>query len=129
MFTGLSAFPLTPTSESGIDEHAYAQLVSRLAAAGVDSIGALGSTGGYPYFSRQQRARAARIAVQAAEGTPVMVGIGALRTSQVLALAEDAQEAGAAAVLLAAMTYHPLTDRAGSPATGNLRMSTARSGN
>jgi 4-hydroxy-tetrahydrodipicolinate synthase len=110
MFTGLSAFPLTPTSESGIDEQAYARLVSRLASAGVDSIGALGSTGSYAYLSREQRARVARTAVEAAEGTPVMVGIGALRTSQVLALAEDAQEAGASAVLLAPMTYQPLTE-------------------
>ncbi|MFI5717775.1 dihydrodipicolinate synthase family protein [Nocardia sp. NPDC051750] len=110
MFTGLSAFPLTPTSESGIDEHAYAQLVGYLAQAGVDSIGALGSTGGYAYLSRNQRAQAARIAVDVADGTPVMVGIGALRTSQILALAEDAQAAGAAAVLLAPMTYQPLTD-------------------
>ncbi|MFG3296200.1 dihydrodipicolinate synthase family protein [Streptomyces sp. NPDC048179] len=110
MFTGLSAFPLTPSDESGIDEQAYAQLVSRLAAAGVDSIGALGSTGNYAYLPREQRAKAAGIAVRAAAGTPVMVGIGALRTSQVLALAEDAQKAGAAAVLLAPMTYQPLTE-------------------
>ncbi|NUP42545.1 MAG: dihydrodipicolinate synthase family protein [Streptomyces sp.] len=110
MFTGLSAFPLTPTSESGIDEQAYARLVARLASAGVDSIGALGSTGSYAYLSREQRARAARIAVEAAEETPVIVGIGALRTSQVLALAEDAQTAGASAVLLAPMTYQPLTE-------------------
>ncbi|MER7789648.1 dihydrodipicolinate synthase family protein [Streptomyces sp. NPDC097640] len=110
MFTGLSAFPLTPMSESGIDEQAYAWLVARLASAGVDSIGALGSTGSYAYLSREQRARAARIAVEAAEGTPVIVGIGALRTSQVLALAEDAQKAGASAVLLAPMTYQPLTE-------------------
>ncbi|WP_017568929.1 dihydrodipicolinate synthase family protein, partial [Nocardiopsis halotolerans] len=63
-----------------------------------------------PYLSREQRARAARLAVEAAEGTPVMVGIGALRTERVLALAEDAQKAGASAVLLAPMTYQPLTE-------------------
>ena len=110
MFTGLSAFPLTPSDESGIDEKAYARLVSRLAGAGVDSIGALGSTGNYAYLSRGQRATAARIAVEAADGVPVMAGIGALRTSQVLALAEDAQQAGVCAVLLAPMTYQALTD-------------------
>ncbi len=110
MFSGLCAFPLTPTSESGVDDHSYAHLVSRLAAAGVDSIGSLGSTGVYPYLDREQRARAARTAVYAADGTPVMVGIGALRTANVLALAEDAQRAGASAVLLAPMTYQPLTE-------------------
>ncbi|MFI9809467.1 dihydrodipicolinate synthase family protein [Streptomyces sp. NPDC052301] len=110
MFRGLSAFPLTPTDEQGIDYTSYAALVARLAAAGVDSIGALGSTGGYAYLTREQRARVARIAVEAADGVPVMVGIGALRTSHVLALAEDAQKAGADAVLLAPMTYQPLTE-------------------
>lgn len=110
MFTGLSAFPLTPVTESGVDEQACARIVSRLAAARVDSIGALGSTGCYAYLSREQRDRVARIAVEAAEGVPVMVGIGALRTTQVRALAEDAQRAGASAVLLAPMTYQPLTE-------------------
>jgi 4-hydroxy-tetrahydrodipicolinate synthase len=110
MFRGLSAFPLTPTSEQGIDTAAYAALVARLAAAGVDSIGALGSTGGYAYLTREQRAHAARTAVEAAAGVPVIVGIGALRTSHVLELAEDAQKAGASGVLLAPMTYQPLTE-------------------
>ncbi|WP_190818005.1 dihydrodipicolinate synthase family protein [Saccharopolyspora pogona] len=110
MFTGLSAFPLTPTDEVDIDEKGFARLVARLAAAGVDSIGALGSTGGYAYLTREQRARAARIAVEAAGEVPVMIGIGALRTPEVLALAEDAQNQGASAVLLAPVSYQPLTD-------------------
>ncbi|MEV8540406.1 dihydrodipicolinate synthase family protein [Streptomyces sp. NPDC051572] len=110
MFRGLSAFLLTPTSEEGIDETAYAALVARLAAAGVDSIGALGSTGGYAYLTREQRASAAKIAVGAADGVPVIVGIGALRTAHVLELAEDAQKAGASGVLLAPMTYQLLTE-------------------
>ncbi|MEV7738111.1 dihydrodipicolinate synthase family protein [Streptomyces sp. NPDC088921] len=110
MFRGLSAFPLTPTDEHGIDDTAYATLVARLAAVGVDSIGALGSTGGYAYLTREQRAHAAKTAVEAADGVPVIVGIGALRTARVLALAEDAQKAGASGVLLAPMTYQPLTE-------------------
>ncbi|WP_031467805.1 dihydrodipicolinate synthase family protein [Sciscionella sediminilitoris] len=110
MFTGLSAFPLTPANEEGIDERAFAGLVTRLAHAGVDSIGALGSTGGYPYFDRAERAAVARTAVEHAAGIPVMIGIGALRTRDVLALAEDAQQAGAASVLLAPVSYQQLTE-------------------
>ncbi|MFG2958042.1 dihydrodipicolinate synthase family protein [Streptomyces sp. NPDC048291] len=111
MFTGLSAFPLTPIAADGsIDEEAFALLVRRLAAAGVDSIGALGSTGSYAYLTLQERAHAARIAVEQADGVPVVVGIGALRTRDVLAAAEDAQKAGAAGVLLAPVSYQPLTD-------------------
>ena len=109
MFTGLSAFPLTPLTETGIDEAGFVQLVERLAAAKVDSIGALGSTGSYAYLSRVERMRVARLAVANSGAIPVMVGIGALRTRDVLDLAEDAQEAGASAVLLAPVSYQKLT--------------------
>ncbi|MEV8037990.1 dihydrodipicolinate synthase family protein [Streptomyces sp. NPDC086182] len=111
MFTGLSAFPLTPIpGNAGIDEKAYGRLVHRLATAGVDSIGALGSTGSYAYLTREERARVARLAVEHADGVPVIVGIGALRTRHVLEAAQDAQNAGAAGVLLAPVSYQPLTD-------------------
>ncbi|MFF8545041.1 DUF6183 family protein [Streptomyces werraensis] len=111
MFTGLSAFPLTPIPGNGsVDEKAFATLVGRLATARVDSIGALGSTGSYAYLTLEERARVARIAVKHADGVPVIVGIGALRTRQVLQAAEDAQNAGAAGVLLAPVSYQPLTD-------------------
>ena len=52
MFCGLSAFPLTPMNEMGVDEGAFARLVERLGVAKVDSIGALGSTGNYAYLDR-----------------------------------------------------------------------------
>ncbi|WP_435108448.1 dihydrodipicolinate synthase family protein [Nocardiopsis synnemataformans] len=110
MFTGLSAFPLTPLDDDRFDERAYAGLITRLAEAGVDSIGALGSTGSYAYLDRDERHRVARAAVRHANGTPVVVGIGALRTSHVRALAQDAQRAGASAVLLAPVSYQPLTE-------------------
>lgn len=109
MLSGLSAFPLTPMTEEGVDEAAFLTLVRRLADAGVDSIGALGSTGSYAYLTREERARVARLAVDNAGGVPVMVGIGSLRTRDVLALAEDAQQAGASAVLLAPVSYHRLS--------------------
>lgn len=110
MFTGLSAFALTPVGAAGVDEDRLHELVARLDRAGVDSIGASGSTGSYAYLSRDQRRRVAEIAVRAAGETPVLVGIGALATADVLRCAEDAQAAGAGAVLLAPVSYQPLTD-------------------
>jgi len=110
LFTGLSAFPLTPLADDVLDERAFAGLIERLAAAGVDSITVLGSTGSYAYLSAEERARAARLAVAHAVQTPVFVGVGALRTSQVLANAERAEASGAAGLLLAPMTYQPLTE-------------------
>jgi len=110
MFTGLSAFPLTPLANDAVDEAAFVRLVQRLAEAEVDSITALGSTGSYAYLDWEERSRVARLAVEHAGTTPVFVGIGALRTSQILRNAEQAQQAGAAGLLLAPMTYQPLTD-------------------
>jgi 4-hydroxy-tetrahydrodipicolinate synthase len=110
MFTDLSAFPLTPLHDDEVDEAAYAGLIERLASAGVDSITALGSTGAYPYLTADERRRVARIAIRHAGDIPVIVGVGALRTSQVIELARDAGDAGAAGLLLAPMTYQPLTD-------------------
>lgn len=110
MLTGLSAFPLTPMNEQTIDEVAFVGLIERLAAARVDSIGVLGSTGNYAYLTRDERARITRLAVAHAGEVPVIVGISALRTREVLALAEDAEAAGASAVLLAPMSYQPLSD-------------------
>ncbi|BEL04898.1 dihydrodipicolinate synthase family protein [Actinoplanes sichuanensis] len=110
MFTGLSAFALTPLDDDRLDEHAYAKLITRLAGSGVDSIGALGSTGSYAYLTRGERARVAALAVQNAGDTPVIAGIGALRTRHVLEHADDAQQAGVRAVLLAPVSYQPLSD-------------------
>lgn len=61
-------------------------------------------------MSTQERARVARLAVENAVTTPALVGVGALRTSQVLANVESAEVAGAGGVMLAPMTYRPLTD-------------------
>lgn len=110
IFTGHSAFPLTPLHDDAIDEAAFVQLIERLSATGVDSITALGSTGSYAYLSRDERARVARLAVEHAGEIPVIVGVGNLRTSHILAHIDDAEVAGAAGVLLAPMTYQPLTD-------------------
>ncbi|MFU2318844.1 dihydrodipicolinate synthase family protein [Rahnella sp. PCH160] len=110
MFTGLSAFPLTPLTENGIDEKSFVRLIDRLVSAGVDSIGALGSTGSYAYLTREERARVARLAVENAGDVPVMVSIGSVRTSDVLRLAEDAQQAGVKSVLLAPVSYQKLTE-------------------
>nr|WP_314876373.1 dihydrodipicolinate synthase family protein [uncultured Pseudomonas sp.] len=110
MFNGLSAFPLTPMNESGVDEQAFARLVENLVAAKVSSIGALGSTGSYAYLSRIERQRVAQLAVEIAGDIPVMVSIGALRTRDVLLLAEDAQKSGVQALLLPPVSYQKLTD-------------------
>ena len=110
MFHGLSAFPLTPMYKNSVDEGAFIGLIERLVNAKVDSIGVLGSTGNYAYLTREERKRVAQIAVQHSNSIPVMVGISAISTRDVLKNLEDAQNAGASAVLLAPMSYQKLTE-------------------
>ena len=110
MFTGLSAFPLTPLVNGEIDESRLTHLIEHLAEAGVDSIGALGSTGSYAYLTHEQRRSVTKLAVNAAGSIPVITSIGAVRTDDVMRLAEDAQHAGVSGVLLAPVSYQPLND-------------------
>lgn len=112
IFTGLSAFPLTPADADGVvDTDALGVLVDRLASAGVDSVSVLGSTGIYAYLDRDQRMRVVTAAIEAAGGrVPIVVGVGALRTSWSRELALAAERAGARGLLLAPMSYTQLTD-------------------
>ena len=109
-FTGLSAFPVTPLHETGVALDAFQEIVSALAATDVSTIGALGSTGLYPYLSVSARSEAYAASVAAAGKTPVLAGIGALILSDVLASAEAAERAGCAGLLLAPVSYLPLSD-------------------
>jgi 4-hydroxy-tetrahydrodipicolinate synthase len=110
VFTGLSAFPLTPLAGDDVDNAAFVRLVSRCVDAGVDSIGVLGSTGIYTYLLREERRSVLEAAVEAAQGTPVVAGVGAMRTRDVLGCVEDAQAAGASGLLLAPVSYQRLSD-------------------
>ncbi|MGO4587377.1 dihydrodipicolinate synthase family protein [Paenarthrobacter sp. 2TAF44] len=110
MFNGLSAFPLTPMSGEGVDLDTVARLVARAAQSGVDSLGVLGSTGNYAYLSREERRMVLETSVEAAGGVPVLAGVGALRTRDVLTLAGDAHTAGASALLLAPVSYQRLSE-------------------
>lgn len=111
IFRGLSAFPLTPADAEGVvNTDAFAVMIDRLVAAGVDSIAVLGSTGTYAYLDRSERSRALAAAVETVAGrVSLIAGIGALRTSWVHELARDAERLGADGLLLAPVSYAPLT--------------------
>ncbi|MGG7578414.1 dihydrodipicolinate synthase family protein [Rhizobium sp. Nf11,1] len=110
-FHGLSAFPPTPADPDGrVDLEGLCRLLAPLCESGVASIGLLGSTGIYAYLTREERLRAVKAAVECVNGrVPLLVGAGALRTDHAVDLARDAEAAGADALLLAPVSYTPLT--------------------
>ena len=114
-FHGLSAFPLTPADEHGqVDIVALCALLKRLTDARVGSIGLLGSTGSYAYLTRSERRKTIDAALEQVAGTtPLLVGIGALRTDDAVQFGQDAKSAGADGVLLAADVLHAVDRRRG----------------
>lgn len=111
IFSALSAFPVTPADSSGqVDCNHFGKLVERLATRKISSIGVLGSTGCYMYLTLDQRKRALESAIEAAGNTPVLANVGAMRTSDVCELIKHAEHAGAKGILLAPVSYLPLTE-------------------
>ena len=111
MFKGLSAFPITPADSAGrVDTSTLARLIDRLVSAQVGSVGLLGSTGTYMFLSRDERRRAIEAAAEVTRDTPLIAGGGALRTDDAVAHAQDAERAGANGLLLAPVSYTPLTE-------------------
>lgn len=110
-FYGLSAFPITPADGNGrVNVETLSRLLERLCEAGVASIGLLGSTGVYAYLSCEERRRAVEAAIECVRGRArLIVGVGALRTDHAQALARDAEAAGVDALLMAPVSYTPLT--------------------
>ncbi len=107
-FSGVSAFPITPMNEKGVDQAGFERLIRRLVEAGVSSIGVEGSTGNYPYLTHDERVGIAHAAVSCATGTPIIASIGAFRTREVLSLADHLQSVGISALLLPIVSYHGL---------------------
>jgi len=112
LFGGLSAFLLTATDKEGrLMSDVLERHLERIVLAGPDSVGLLGSTGSYAYLTITERKHVLRVAIQVLKGrTPLIVGIGALRTDDAADLARDAAEAGAQGLLLAPMSYQKLTE-------------------
>lgn len=117
VFSGLSAFPITPASDDGtLIAQDFRDLLERLVNATADgsdlnSICLLGSTGIYAYLSLSERKRVVETGREILAGRcPLIVGIGALRTDHAQDLARHAAVNGADGLLLAPVSYTPLTE-------------------
>lgn len=98
--------PFEKGSEA-VDEEAYRSLI-RHVLPDVDGVVSSGTTGEFPYLNRDEQRRLVEVAVEEAEGKPVIAGCGAPSTQEALTLARDAREAGASAALIVTPYFlHP----------------------
>ena len=114
MLRGALAAAVTPLTDAGeaLDEEPFGAYVEFLAAAGVDGLLALGTTGEGFLLPVDQRMRAAQLFVEAANGRlQVAVHCGAQSTRDTVELAAHAADVGADAVAVMAPPYFPLDAR------------------
>jgi dihydrodipicolinate synthase/N-acetylneuraminate lyase len=112
MLRGALAAALTPLREEGaaLDEDVFGPYLDFLAAAGLDGILALGTTGEGILLTAAERRRAAERFVDGP--LPVIVHCGAQTTAETAALAEHAAASGAAGVAVIGPPYYALDDDA-----------------
>jgi 4-hydroxy-tetrahydrodipicolinate synthase len=90
-----------------LDEAAFRALL-RHVLPDVDGVVASGTTGEFPYLTRAEQRRMVEIAREEMGDKLVIAGCGASGTAQALALAQDAREAGADAILVVTPYFlHP----------------------
>lgn len=104
---------ITPFHRDGsIDFDALAELVERLVTAGVHGLISGGSTGENYAQTVEERLEIARFVVDRVKGRiPVVIGTGAMRTPESIALAVGAREMKADAILLGTPPYSVPTER------------------
>jgi dihydrodipicolinate synthase/N-acetylneuraminate lyase len=110
--TGTLAAAVTPLRDDGerLDENAFAPLLGFYAAAGLDGLLVLGTTGEGILLSPAERRRAAELAVAAAASSlTVIVHCGAQTTAETTALATHAAEIGSGGVAVIAPPYFAYT--------------------
>jgi dihydrodipicolinate synthase/N-acetylneuraminate lyase len=112
MLRGALAAAVTPLRDDGaaLDEEAFRPYLEFLAAAGLDGVLALGTTGEGILLSAAERRRAAELFLEGP--LPVIVHCGAQTTTETEALAAHAAEAGAAGVAVIGPPYYAFDDRA-----------------
>jgi len=106
--TGVSPALVSPfTKDEEVDEEAFRRLVQHVLPH-VDGLVPCGTTGEFPYLSPVEQRRLVEIAVEEAQGKPVIAGTGAAGTKQAIELAQNAEEVGATACLVVTPYFlHP----------------------
>jgi 2-dehydro-3-deoxy-D-pentonate aldolase len=107
MFSGLMPAMVTPFDERGeVDLKATEAVIERFIEAGVDGISPLGSTGESSHLTGDERKRFIEEVTRIVAGrVPLIVGVGAAGTKEMVELARHAEGAGADAVLVVSPFY------------------------
>src|SRR5262245_56419766 len=107
-FTGILAAVVTPLTAdaSAIDEPGIRRQADHILGNGIHGLVPGGSTGEFTTLTIAERKRSAELYIAAAAGRgPVVVGTAALSTADTVELSKHADEAGAAAVMVAPPFY------------------------
>ena len=112
-FSGIVPPIVTPlTLEGEVDTTSLERLLSLQIEAGGDGLFVLGSSGEVGYLTDAQRAQVVQTAIGHVGGqVPVLVGVNDMTTNRVIAVAEQAHEAGADAIVATA-PFYAITDAA-----------------
>jgi 4-hydroxy-tetrahydrodipicolinate synthase len=110
---GVALFSVTPiTVDGAIDHERWKAHLDEAIAAGVGTITLFGSTGANGYFTEAEKMAALEAVVaHVGKRVPIMMGIGAMTTTESVRMARHASENGADAVLVVPLNYWPPTDR------------------
>ncbi|MEJ2212390.1 MAG: dihydrodipicolinate synthase family protein, partial [Anaerolineae bacterium] len=105
---GVNPALVTPFArDQSVDEEAFRRLI-RHVIDHVDGLVPCGTTGEFNYLTPAENRRLVEIAVEEAQGKPVIAGTGAAGTRLALELARNAQQAGATACLIVCPYFlHP----------------------
>ncbi len=105
----IAPIPTLFADDGGLDTGRNAKFARNLSDAKVDHLFLLGSLGEFPSVDDDERTRLVDVVIESATGkTDVWVGVGAPSTRRAVAYAEEAEAAGAAAVVAVPPYYlHP----------------------
>jgi 4-hydroxy-tetrahydrodipicolinate synthase len=99
------------TARDEVDADGIARLVEHVIGGGVHAVMVTGGTGEFPHLLREEKRDVIAAAARAARGrVPVIAGTAACGTREAIALAEDAREAGADAVIVTPPYYFRLPE-------------------
>jgi 4-hydroxy-tetrahydrodipicolinate synthase len=110
-FHGIFPYLVSPVEPftGAIKEDVLRRLVSDLIAKGVHGLSPLGSTGEFPYLTREQREAIVRIVVDETAGrVPVVPGVSAFSTEEAIEQAQSYQKLGVDGIVLMIQAYFAL---------------------